>query len=89
MKTRILAGLILVFFLTAAGFASLKTTIIYETRPLSVDPNGPARWQYNYDVTNISLTPPIEEFTAWFNLICPRVTLFEVFQRPQIVITIC
>lgn len=67
MKTKILAGLILVFFLTAAGFASLKTTIIYETRPLSGDPNGPARWQYTYDVTNISLTKPIVEFTIWFD----------------------
>lgn len=67
MKTKILAGLILVSFLTAAGFASLKTTIIYETHPLSVDPNGPARWQYTYDVTNINLTRPIVEFTIWFD----------------------
>ena len=50
-----------VFFLPAAS-ASFYTKIEYSTTQLETN-----RWQYTYDVTNISLTEPIKEFTIWFN----------------------
>lgn len=62
MKRTILAGAICVFLLTATGLAALDTSIIYEICDL-----GGGRWQYTYDVTNNSLTVPIEEFTVWFD----------------------
>ena len=61
MKRQIFAGVVFVFFLTAIGFGA-STQIVYETSDL-----GSGRWQYSYDVTNISLTAPIEEFTIWFD----------------------
>jgi hypothetical protein len=60
MKRQIFAGVVFVFFLTASGLGA-STQIIYETSEL-----GAGRWQYTYEVTNISLTVPIEEFTLWF-----------------------
>jgi len=62
MKRQIFAGVVFVFFLTAIGSGAPKTEIWYQTSDL-----GLGRWQYNYDVTNISLTVPIEEFTIWFD----------------------
>ena len=62
MKRQIFAGIVLVFFLTAIGSGVPKTEIWYETSEL-----GSGHWQYTYDVTNISLTVPIEEFTIWFD----------------------
>jgi len=62
MKRTILAGVICVFLLTATGLAALDTAIIYGTSDL-----GAGRWQYTYEVTNNSLTVPIEEFTLWFD----------------------
>jgi hypothetical protein len=62
MKKQIFAGIGFVFFLTAIGFGVPKTEIRYQTSDL-----GSGRWQYSYDVTNISLTAPIEEFTIWFD----------------------
>jgi len=62
MKTRVFVGLIFVFFLTASGFSVPQSQILYQTSEL-----GAGRWQYTYDVTNISLTSPIEEFTIWFD----------------------
>ncbi len=62
MKRTIFAGVICVFLLTATGLASLETAIIYGTDDL-----GGGRWQYNYEVTNSSLSAPIEEFTVWFD----------------------
>jgi hypothetical protein len=61
MKRQIFAAGVFVFFLTATGFGVPKTEICYHTSDL-----GSGRWQYSYDVTNISLTVPIEEFTIWF-----------------------
>jgi hypothetical protein len=62
MKRQIFAAVVFVFFLTATGFSVPKTEIRYQTSDL-----GSGRWQYSYDVTNISLTVPIEEFTIWFD----------------------
>jgi len=61
MKRQIFAGVVFVFFLTAIGSGAPKTEIRYQTSEL-----GSGRWQYSYDVTNISLTETIEEFTIWF-----------------------
>ena len=62
MKRTILTGATFVFLLTATAVASLDATIIYQTSEL-----GGGRWQYMYEVTNNSLTVPIEEFTIWFD----------------------
>jgi hypothetical protein len=62
MKRQIFAGIVSVFFLTAIGSGVPKTEIYYQTSDL-----GSGRWQYNYEVSNISLTAPIEEFTIWFD----------------------
>ena len=62
MKRTIFAGVICVSLLTATGLASLDTGIIYETSDL-----GGGRWQYTYEVTNSSLSSPIEEFSIWFD----------------------
>jgi hypothetical protein len=61
MKKTVSTGLVLVFCLGAGGFAVPKTQIWYSAEELAG-----GRWQYNYEVTNISLTPAIEEFTIWF-----------------------
>jgi hypothetical protein len=62
MKRQIFAAAVFVFSLTAIGSGVPKTQICYQTSDL-----GSGRWQYSYDVTNISLTMPIEEFTIWFD----------------------
>ncbi len=61
MKRQIFVGVIFVLFLAGIVFGGLKTEIWYQTSEL-----GAGRWQYTYDVTNISLTETIEEFTIWF-----------------------
>jgi hypothetical protein len=62
MKRQIFAAAVFVFFLTATGFSVPKTEIRYQTSDI-----GSGRWQYDYEVSNISLTAPIEEFTIWFD----------------------
>jgi len=61
MKKTVSTGLLLVFCLGAGGFGVPKTQIWYSAEEL----DG-GRWQYNYEVENISLTPAIDEFTIWF-----------------------
>jgi hypothetical protein len=61
MKRQIFVGVVFGFLLTAGSFGS-STQIIYKTNEL-----GAGRWQYTYDVKNISLTETIEEFTIWFD----------------------
>jgi hypothetical protein len=61
MKKTVSAGLLFVLCLGAAGFGVPKTQIWYSAEELAG-----GRWQYNYEVANISLTVPIEEFTIWF-----------------------
>jgi hypothetical protein len=60
MKRQIFLGVVFGFLLTA-GSLGASTQIIYKTSEL-----GAGRWQYTYDVKNISLTETIEEFTIWF-----------------------
>ncbi len=62
MKRRVIAGVIFVFLFTTTSLGGLMTEIHYETADL-----GSGRWQYTYEVTNISLTPAIKEFTIWFD----------------------
>lgn len=62
MKRRVFAGALLVFLVTCSVFALGVTEIRYETADL-----GTGIWQYSYDVSNISLTGAIEEFTIWFD----------------------
>ena len=61
MKKTVSTGLVFVLCLAAAGFGVPKTQIWYSAEELLG-----GRWQYNYEVANISLTGPIEEFTIWF-----------------------
>jgi hypothetical protein len=61
MKKRVSTGLVFVLCLGAAGFGVPKTQIWYSAEELAG-----GRWQYNYEVANIGLTSPVEEFTIWF-----------------------
>ncbi len=61
MKRQIFLGAIIAVFFSAAAFAGMMTEIVYD-----VDEISPVTWQYSYDVTNISLTEQIKEFTIWF-----------------------
>lgn len=69
MKETVSTGLILVLCLGAVGLGVPMTQIWYTAEEL----DG-GRWQYNYEVANISLAypglppidRPIEEFTIWF-----------------------
>jgi len=61
MKKTVSTGLLLVLCLGGAVLGVPKTQIWYSAEEL----DG-GRWQYNYEVENISLTVPIEEFTIWF-----------------------
>lgn len=58
---RIATGVAIICLLVTGVFGS-PTQITYQVTSL-----GLGRWQYNYDVTNVSLTSPIEEFTIWFD----------------------
>ena len=60
MKRQIFMAVAFGFFFTASGLGA-SSQIIYETSEF-----GAGRWQYTYDVKNISLTETIEEFTIWF-----------------------
>ena len=61
MKKTVSTGLLLVLCLGAGSFGVPKTQIWYSAEELAG-----GRWQYNYEVANISLTVPIQEFTIWF-----------------------
>ena len=61
MKRQIFVGVVFVLFLAGIVFGGLKTEIWYQTSELDA-----GRWQYDYQVSNISLTETIEEFTIWF-----------------------
>lgn len=63
MREKLLIVLICGFLLTSSASGSLVTQINYAVADLGSD-----RWQYTYDVTNISLEEEIEEFTIWFGL---------------------
>jgi len=61
MKKTVSTGLLFVLCLGTAGLGVPKTQIWYSAEELLG-----GRWQYNYEVANISLTVPIQEFTIWF-----------------------
>jgi len=63
MRTRILVYCILPI-LSLPSFAADQTKILYET----FFDSDSGRWQYTYDVCNVSLSDTIEEFTVWFGI---------------------
>jgi len=62
MKRSLRVRLFLVLWLEASCLGAVQSQIWY-----SADDLGGGRWQYDYEVVNISLTSPIEEFTIWFD----------------------
>ena len=62
MKTAIGVGLLVLLWLEACCFGTVQSQIWYSTEDL-----GGGRWQFNYEVTNFSLTSGIEEFTIWLD----------------------
>ena len=62
MKSKVVIGIVCTLLCVRVVLAIPKTQIIYSTTDLGLD-----RWQYTYDVMNISLAEEIEEFTIWFD----------------------
>lgn len=62
MKSKIAVGVVFVFLSARCVFGTPMTEIQYEIADI-----GAGRWQYTYDVYNISLTEEVEEFTIWFD----------------------
>ena len=63
MRGKIIGGIVFVCLFAASVFADQNTQIRYQTTNL-----GSGRWQYIYDVYNLSLPQEIEEFTIWFGV---------------------
>lgn len=63
MKSKVVIGIVCTLLCVRVVLAAPETQIIYSTTDLGLD-----RWQYTYDVMNISLTDGIEEFTIWFGI---------------------
>lgn len=62
-NARRVAPFILAVLVVAHGAeAALTVEIQYEATPL-----GGTRWQYTYDVINVSANPAVSEFTIWFD----------------------
>jgi len=61
MKSTLALAVVLLVCLCSISLAATMSRIWY-----SADDLGAGRWQYDYEVVNISLTSPIEEFTIWF-----------------------
>lgn len=61
MKKKIISGIIFLCLFAVSAFGDPNTQIIYQTTDL-----GSGRWQYTYDVYNLSLAEEIQEFTIWF-----------------------
>ena len=62
MKNKVFIGVLSVFVFATSVFGEMSTQIWYETTDL-----GSERWEYTYDVMNISLTEGIEELTIYFD----------------------
>lgn len=62
MKSKVFTAAVVVFLLCDWCMGDPQTQIWYETTDL-----GLGRWECTYDVENISLSVPIEEFTIWFD----------------------
>jgi hypothetical protein len=63
MRRAIRLSVILGLLATTSAIADPNTQILYETTDL-----GSGRWQFIYDVYNLSLEVEIEEFTIWFGI---------------------
>ena len=61
MKSKLAMGLMIVMCFAGAGLAAPMSQIWYSSEEF-----GAGQWQYTYEVTNIGLTSPIEQFTVWF-----------------------
>ena len=61
MKSRVVAAAVFVCLFVGPGLGTPDKEIRYETTEL-----GSGKWQYTYEVINLSLSVPIEEFTIWF-----------------------
>ena len=62
MNGKVVVGVFCLLILVEVASANLMTQISYGTTDL-----GAGRWEYTYDVMNISLIEGIEEFTIWFD----------------------
>jgi hypothetical protein len=62
MRKKIGAGVIIQLLLVSIAFGSLKTNIVYTTNEIIE-----GRWEYNYEVINLDLEVPIEQFSIWFD----------------------
>jgi hypothetical protein len=62
MRRRIIAAIIVGCFCSTAAIGDPNTQIWYDLTDL-----GSGRWEYTYEVSNINLGVPIEEFTIWFD----------------------
>lgn len=62
MKSKLFIAVAFLCLFASSGLGVPDTEIWYETTDL-----GSGRWEYTYDVINISLSVPIEEFTIWFD----------------------
>jgi hypothetical protein len=63
MKSKIAVALALGCLFATFAFGDPNTQIHYQTTDL-----GSGRWQYTYDVYNLSLPQGIDEFTIWFGV---------------------
>ena len=61
MKRLTGAGLTILCLLSGISVGAVNSQIYYELLDL-----GSGRWQYTYEVSNIGLSVPIEEFTIYF-----------------------
>jgi hypothetical protein len=61
MNSKTIKAVVFLCLSAAPVFADPNTQIHYKTTDL-----GSSRWQYTYDVYNISLADGIKEFTIWF-----------------------
>ena len=63
MRGKIVGGIVFVCLFATSVFGDPNTQIRYHTTNLSL-----GRWQYTYDVYNLSLQEEIKEFTIWFGV---------------------
>jgi hypothetical protein len=63
MKSKIAGVLVVGCLFATSVFGDPNTQIRYQTTNL-----GSGRWQYTYEVDNLNLSVPIEEFTIWFSI---------------------
>jgi len=62
MRKQVVSGIIFSLLHVVAGFCVPVTQIDYDVAEFS-----PGRWEYTYEVSNIGLPVPVQEFTIWFD----------------------